>query len=344
MKKFSLIKLLVASAICATPLLADGTTPSGTSPNINVEKTPWLKGVELDPVPQRITPVIPMKVTLPNGKRVPKVLTEDEPIDILADSSIFFDDPPTKDRGKDVPNPAWEEQPRVLWRVINWETNKSTLCKKIAGQAPNYATIVPLNPTKHGALCCGVGRKMSFETETGERRNTFANSSGAVDVRIKDITPPTCGLEITVVGGLSGSVYPVENPPNKFPLPKTADIIIKGSLFSKDNDPDYEEVVSGQNLGLDMQAPDEQGSIKVERGDVIKITVIGDDNYKLNTDKVKYGICAGAGGEPTPIIQENQPEYDLAGIKLPKNPYVYLDATDMAGNREVLFIPIKVKK
>ena len=338
MKRFLLINLLVASAIYATPLLAEETT----SPNL--EKTPWLKGVELDPVPKRITPVIPMRLYLGNGGRIPKVITEDQPIDIQADSSIFFDNPPTKDRNMDVPNPAWEENPVVLWRIINWETNKSTLCKKIAGQAPNYSTIIPLNPTSHGALCCGVGRKMSFETESGERRKTYANSSGAADVKILDITPPTCGLEISLANGTSGTVYPVENPPNHYPLPKTADIVIKGALFSPNNDPDYEELVSGVTLGLDMQAPEEQGAINVERGDVLKLTVIGGDNYKLNTEKVRYGICTGAGGEPAPVCQENQPEYDLAGIKLPKNPYIFLDASDMDGNREVLYIPIKVKK
>ena len=339
MKRFLLINLLVASAIYATPLLAEG-----TSPNIDVEKTPWLKGVELDPVPTYITPLIPLKLYLSNGEKIPEVLTEDQPIDIQADSNIFFDTPPTKDGNRDVPNPLWEDVPLINWRITNWETNKTTLCKKTPGQAPNCMTIVPITPTERGALRCGVGRKMSYETETGDRRKTYANSSGATDVKVLDITPPTCGLEISISNGFSGTIYPVENPPNHYPLPKTADIIIKGALFSKDNDPDYDELVSGVTLGLDMQAPEEQGAISVERGDVIKITVIGDDNYKLNTEKVKYGICAGAGGEPTPIIQENQPEYDLAGIKLPKNPYIYLDATDMAGNREVLFVPIKVKK
>ena len=343
MKRLFLINLLVASAIYATPLLAE------EAPRVKAKKgeTPWLEGVELDPVPKYITPVIPMKLYLQNGEKIPRTLTEDEPIDIQADSSIFFDEAPTRDNNLkvEIPGPAWEDVPLINWRIINWESNRTTSCKKIAGQAPNCMTVIPIMPTSKGALYCDVGRKMSYDVvETGKRKKTFANACAAFDVKIKDITPPTCGLDITVENGCGGSVYPVENPPNHFPLPKTADIIIKGSLFNKESDPDYEETVSGVVLGKDMIAPEEQGAILVERGDVIKITVTGDDNYKLDKEKTKYGICAGAGGEPTPICQENQPSYDLAGIKLPQNPYIYLDATDTTGNREILFVPIKIKK
>ena len=340
MKKILLFNLLVTFAVSAMPLIAEEAASSSKTDN---SKTPWLEGVELEPVPKYITPVIPLKLYLKSGEKIPKVLTEDEPIEIQADSDIFFDNPPTKDRKMVIPNPEWEGKPCVNWRIINWETNKTTKCLSTPGQSPNCMVVVPVTPTRKGALYCDVGRKMSYDTESGDRKKTFANSSGAKDVRVKDITPPTCGLEISVVNGSSGSIYPVENPPNHFPLPKTADLVIKGSLFNKGNDPDYEEVVSGVVLGLDMIAPEEQGTITVGRGDVIKITVTGSDNYKLDTNKVKYGICAGAGGEPTPVCQENQPEYDLAGIKLPQNPYFYLDASDTTGNREVLFVPIKVK-
>ena len=117
MKRLFLINLLVASAIYATPLLAE------EAPRVKAKKgeTPWLEGVELDPVPKYITPVIPMKLYLQNGEKIPRTLTEDEPIDIQADSSIFFDEAPTRDNNLqvEIPGPAWEDVPLINWRIIS---------------------------------------------------------------------------------------------------------------------------------------------------------------------------------------------------------------------------------
>ena len=335
MNRFFSKSILLAMVLSSIPLLA--------ADKIDETKTPWLKGVTLDKVPAYITPVLPMKFYLKNGEPIPKVVKEDEPLYVQVDSNIFFDDVPTKDRNYEIPNPAWEEAfPSINWKLINWEINKNVSCKSTTNLPLNCMIVVPVSPTKRGAIYCDAARKLSYDViETGERTKTFANSSGAKDIEVKDITPPTCGLEITVEGGHTGSVFPIENPPDKFPLPKTADLVMQGPLFNGDND--YQEILSGYVLGPDMIAPDEQAAVYVERGDVVKLSVIGDDNYKLDKNKLKFGICSGAGGEPTPVCEENQPEYDLAGIKLPEKPYFYLDATDVEGNREVLFIPIKIK-
>jgi hypothetical protein len=338
MKKFLFVTIFTAFILSSGSLFA-----SDTNPNFDLTKTPWLEGVDLESVPKYITPVIPMVINLQSGEEFPKVITEDEPIYLLADSDIFFDNPPTKDRDMEIPNPAWESKCDVSWRIIDWEINKSVTCtSNIYELDSNTMEVIPVQPTSKGAIVCFVGREMSYDLEeTGRRKHCFANSSVSRRVKVKDITPPTCGLQISVEGS-SATVYPVENPPNLFPLPKTADLIVKGGLVNGNSD--YEEVVSGVVLGPDMIAPEETFAIPVTRGAVVKLTVIGEDNYKLDTNKLKYGICAGAGGEPTPVCQENQPEYDLAAIKLPQKPYFYLDATDMEGNREVLFIPIKIVK
>jgi hypothetical protein len=338
MKNFLFISIFTAFVLCGSSLLA-----SDTNPNFDLNKTPWLEGVDLESVPKHITPVIPMKINLQSGEEFPREIVEDEPIYVRADSDIFFDEPPIKDRGMDIPNPVWDRKPFVNWRIIDWETNKSVACTSSSDMEQNCMVVIPVQPTSRGAITCFVGRKMSYDNveEPGRRKSCFANSNVARDVKVKDITPPTCGLQITVEGS-AATVYPVENPPNMFPLPKTADLIIKGGLFNGDSE--YEEVLSGLVLGPDMIAPEESAAIPVSRGAVVKLTVIGEDNYKLDTSKLKYGLCAGAGGEPAPVCQENQPEYDLAAIKLPQKPYFYLDATDVAGNREVLFIPIKIVK
>ena len=330
--------MIVLTAMALTmPLLAED-----TEEKTNSDKAPWLEGVTLEMVPSYITPVIPMKLYMENGEPIPDELTEDEPLVLHADSDIFFDEAPTKDRDMDIPNPLWENNPSVNWQVIDWETNKNTTCSDTPDLAPNQMVVIPTIPTSRGALTCFVGRRMGYDVvETGRRTNTFANSSAAKDVKIKDITPPTCGLQITIKDGPSGSVYPVENPPDHFPLPKTADLIVIGSIFN--GDPDYQAIVQGFVLGPDMIAPQDTFSVTINKDSVVSVAVIGQDNYKLDNDKLKYGICSGAGGEPTPVCQENQPEYDFSKIKIPENPYFYLDAYDVAGNREVLFIPINIQ-
>lgn len=337
MKKKQLFAL-AAVAVLSTALYAGDSNKKSDSS----DPTPWLLGgVSVPMRPTEITPVLPMKIFLENGEEIPKELTEDEPLVLQADSSIFFDDAPTSDNGVEIPNPRWANPPTIGWRVIDWEKNKNVSCKSTSDMSFNSMVVIPSTPTKKGALTCSSGRLMKYDDlETGKTKSTYANSSIAKDVVIKDITPPTCGLEITIKEGFSGSIYPVENPPDQFPLPKTADIVTKGYLFNGDAEA-YNEA-SGFVLGPDMVAPEEM-AVALSRSDVINLTVIGDDNYKLNNAKLKYGICSGSGGEPTPVCEENQPEYDLAKIRLPKNPFFYLDATDEAGNREVLFIPIKVK-
>ena len=158
--------------------------------------------------------------------------------------------------------------------------------------------------------------------------------------KVKDITPPTCGLDITVVDGLSGRCWPVENPPNHYPLPKTADMYFSGALFDSN---DETKLVSGFELGSNMIVSNEDGAINLKKTDVIKVKVIGDDNYKLDPDRLKYGICAGAGGEPTPVSPVNAEEIDFSTFLIPENPFLYLDATDTAGNREILYIPLNIE-
>jgi hypothetical protein len=67
------------------------------------------------------------------------------------------------------------------------------------------------------------------------------------------------------------------------------------------------------------------------------------DSPFVDNDKLKYGICNGAGGEPAPVGPVNAPELNLADLKIPENAHFYVDATDVAGNRQVLFVPLKVQ-
>lgn len=335
-KKIYLLSVLVAMALVSMPLQAgDGTD--------NIEKHPWLKGVSLPMVPTYITPVIPLDIYYGASEPFPKEISEDETITVTADSEIFFGEPPTEDRDMKILNPAWETKSAVVtWRVVDIGDNKSEKCDLRNDLPLNQMEITPLNPTDSGSIECFVARKMSYDNqETGERVKCFANATRGHLVKVKDITPPTCGLQITVKGGGSATISTVENPPNEFPLPKHADIIIQGDLIN--GDPEYQEVVQGFELGPEMVAPNEEAGVHISKKDIVSLAVIGDDNYKLNNEKIRYGICGAAGGEPVAIGEENQPEYDLSKMILPNTTFFYLVAEDMAGNKEVLFVPVIFK-
>lgn len=308
----------------------------------STDEAPWLKGVEISPVPKDISPVIPLKIYGGDGSPIPATMTEDVPITVMCDSTIFDPDPPVEYKGQEIPNPLWVANPTVSWYFIDWEKNKNHMASTTHEVALNQMVIMPVNPTGKGAITCYIGRKMRYDLpEPGRTKTVFANSSGAKDVRVLDITPPTCGLEISVKNGKSAAFWAVENPPHKFPLPKLADVCLSGGLVNPD--PEEISMVQGLELGNNMIVNSDNGAINLPADAELTIKVIGGDNYKLDTAKLKYGICNGAGGEPAPVGPVNAPELNLADLEIPENAHFYVDATDMAGNRQVLFVPLKIK-
>lgn len=310
---------------------------------IDVTKTPWLEGVTIGEHPTELSPVLPLKIFMENGEAIPATLTEDMPITVVADSIIFDPEPPQEYNGEPVPNPQWTRNAIVSWFFIDWEKNKNFRASSTHDMALNQMVVTPLTPTSKGAVTCHIGRKMRYDLpEPGKNKSTFANASVGRDVKVLDITPPTCGLEISIKDGASGVFWVAENPPDKYPLPKLADVYFSGALGNPEN-PDEALTVQGLTLGIDMIVLPEQASIEVPAHSIITLRVNGEDNYKLDTSKLKFGICAGAGGEPTPIGEVNAATINLAEVKIPENPHFYMDASDVAGNRQVLFVPMKLK-
>lgn len=307
------------------------------------KETPWLEGVTIGPHPEELSPVLPLKIYLENGEAIPATLTEDVSITLVADTAIFDPEPPSEYNGIEIPSPKWTRNAAVSWFFIDWEKNKNVAASSAQQLAVNQMVVTPLNPTGKGAITCHIGRKMRYTSpETGKNKGTFANSSVAQDVRVLDITPPTCGLEVSVQGGRSGTFWVAENPPHKYPLPKLADVYFSGALV-KEADPAEIITVQGLELGANMVVAPEKAAVYVPADAVLNIKVNGEDNYKLDTAKLKYGICKIASGEPVPISPLNASEVALAELTLPENPYLYVDATDVAGNRQVLFVPLIVK-
>ncbi|HAE38183.1 MAG TPA: hypothetical protein DCG57_06030 [Candidatus Riflebacteria bacterium] len=307
------------------------------------KETPWLEGVTIGPHPEELSPVLPLKIYMENGEAIPATLTEDVAITLVADTAIFDPEPPSEYNGTELPDAKWTRNAAVSWFFIDWEKNKNVAASATHQLALNQMVVTPLNPTGKGAITCHIGRKMRYTSpETGKNKGTFANSSVAQDVRVLDITPPTCGLEITVQGGRSGTFWVAENPPNKYPLPKLADVYFSGALV-KEADPAAIITVPGLELGANMVVPQEMAAVYVPADAVLNIKLNGEDNYKLDNARLKYGICKIASGEPVPISPLNASEVALADLTLPENPYLFVDATDVAGNRQVLFVPLIVK-
>ena len=306
----------------------------------NLEKTPWLKGVEISPYPTDLTPTLPLAIYLENGEAVPATVTEDVPLVLVADTAIFDNDPPTHANETEIPNPRWDAAVAVSWYFIDWEKNQNFNASTTPGLAANQMVVIPTTPTGKGAVTCHMARRLRYDApEPGRSKVSYANSSAGRDVRVLDITPPLCGLEITVEGGKSGSFWPVEFPPDKYPLPKTANVYFAGGLF---NAIDKEIVVEGLELGSNMIVTADKVGVEVAPDARLAIRVVGGDNHKLDNAKLKYGICAGAGGEPAPVGPINEETMDLATLELPDDPYIFVDATDVTGNRQVLFVPLKI--
>ncbi len=309
---------------------------------VNLEKTPWLEGVDLSPYPTDLTPTLPLAIYLENGDPIPATVTEDIPLILIADTTIFDKEPPTHANGQEIPNPRWDALTSVSWYFIDWEKNVNFIASVTPGLAANQMMVIPTTPTGRGAVTCHMARRLRYDApEPGRSKVSYANSSGGSDVRVLDITPPLCGLEITVEGGAAGSFWPVEFPPDKYPLPKFANIYFTGGLFGA---ADKEIVVEGIELGANMVVDAKRVAVKVALDAKLNVRVIGGDNYKLDNTKLKYGVCSAAGGEPIPVGPINEEVIDLSTYELPDTTYLFIDATDTTGNRQVMFVPLIVNQ
>jgi hypothetical protein len=300
-------------------------------------KTPWLKNVKISPYITEPSPTIPLNIFGENGMPIPATITEDMPIMVMAESAIFEPYPPDHDRGVDLVNSRWDEKPVMNWYFADWELQRNTNASISEELAINQAIIVPTRPTSKGAILCFSSRKMRYDIGDGRTKATYVNSSRGADVTVLDITPPLCGFEITTKDGHTGTCWPVENPPDKYPLPKYADIYFSGSLFGATSE---EKLIPEVELGDNMMVDPYHAALLVTRRDVLTIKVIGEDNYKLDTDRIRFAICDGPAGAL--VSPENQEVIHISKLKLPERPYLFLEAYDVSGNKQAMYIPIKV--
>jgi len=324
-----------------TALSAQESDLVSPAPTIDTGKTPWLEGVTIPNKPLDISPVVSADIAGENGNPFPATLTEDLPVLLTAISDIFAEKPPSSWKGTELQDAEWTGMPSVRWFFEDVRKNQSTLASVAEELPETQMKVTPLDPTLSGAVTITIARPMKYRTGPDSFKRTFVNASRSLCTVVSDITPPVCGLEI-VAGGDSGMVYPVESPLHKHPLPKLANLICRGTLFGITGS-DEHVTIEGIELGKRMIVPAERAALLLDKNAVITLKPLLQDNQQVDEKSVKFGISNGAGGAPALVGPANPAELNLAEIKLPERPYLFIEAADIAGNIQILYIPLKIK-
>lgn len=338
------VPLILAAGLLiaiATSVPAQEPTAGAQAPAIDTAKTPWLEGVTIPTQPPHVSPLVPVDIAGENGGPVPATISEDIPILLTANSDVFAEKPPASWKGTDLPDAEWTGRPSVRWFFEDVGKNRSTLASATEDLAENQMKVVPLDPTLSGAVTITIARPMKYRIAPDRFRTTFVNASRSLSTVVTDITPPVCGLEI-IVDGVTGTVYPVENPPHKHPLPKLSDVICRGKLFGLAGD-DESVTIEGLELGTQMIVPADRAALQLSKGAVIGMKTLLQDNQQVDEKSVRFGISNGTGEKPALVGPENPAELKLAELPVPEKPFLFIEASDIAGNRQVLYIPIKIK-
>lgn len=306
-----------------------------------IQATPkWLEGVPVPWPTVEVKPVYPAEIYMADGSEFPATFTEDVPVHLIVDSKIFDDEPPTEYQGQPLHNSRWYGRALVHWFFTDWETHTKSIASTSMALAVNEMYVTPIDPTSRGAVEVFISRRMEYEPTPGETTRIFVNSSRGRIAAVEDITPPTCGLEV-IVGDHSGVFWAVESPANHYPLPKFADVIFEGDLFCPERS-NQQMIISRMELGDQMLVDVSQAAVYVSADDELSFLTILHDNYKLDEESVRFGISDGADEQPSPIGPVNA-DIDLSEYSLPEEPYIFIEAKDVSGNRQLMYVPLIVR-
>lgn len=305
---------------------------------VNLGATPsWLEGVPVPWPTSEVKPILPAEIYLVDGSDIPESFVEDKPVHFVVVSDIFADEPPSEFDGVPFHNSTWAGRPLVFWYFTNPDTETRFLASSTESLADNEMIVAPIEPTKNGAIEVFISRRMEYYNENNELTRRFVNSSKGRVAEVKDITPPTCGLQITI-GDNTGTVWPIESPVNMYPPPKLADVIFEGSVFCPENSSQH-FVVDGIQLGEEMVISPSQGAVYLRAEDELSFMMVLHDNYELDKDSVSFGLSDGAEGEPSVVGTANS-GFKVAEVDMPEEPYLFIEAFDTAGNRQLMYIPV----
>ncbi len=191
---FGLLVLLPAGSVGQTTDDDDDTSeaaaPAGeTGPGIDVEKTPWLKGVNIPTKPSFPAPVLPAEITMADGTPVPTTLTEDVTVLMAVDSEIFGEKAPQEWNGQTLAKAAWAGPAAVTWFFDDIGRNQSTLASCSDPLPANQMKVTPLNPARLGGVTVSIARPMTFEETPGKTRKVFANASRGLNQTARQALP-----------------------------------------------------------------------------------------------------------------------------------------------------------
>ncbi len=313
---------------------------SGPATDIDPAKTPWLEGVTISPVPAVPSPKVELELVAADGNPLPATLSEDVAITCTVHSPVFDAKPPADFEGQALTNGEWAGQCSVNWFFDDVGKNKSTQASCSEPLPLNQMKVTPLDPTGHGAVTVFVSRPMRYEYEPGKLRRIYVTGGKSHQAKVTDITPPCCGIELTV-GKHSATVWSVEEPPHKYPLPKTADVMGKGALLSHPP-ADKEAQLSGIELGTNAVLPAEQLTIHLPKKGELKIQLAVTDNDQVDEKSLRFGFCEVMGDQIKVLGEESPAKLDLAKAGLPAKAWVFVEAKDMTGNLSRLVIPIQL--
>ncbi|MBF0405859.1 MAG: hypothetical protein HQM10_00780 [Candidatus Riflebacteria bacterium] len=329
-KSFLLLMiLLISSGLCAQEeVKAD---PAGH----------WLDGVTIPPKPSFPTPQYDLQVSLSDGNPVPATLSEDVGIVFTVNSEIFGENPPSTFDGSPLPSAEWAGKTSVKWYFEDITKNKSTPASSEYALQPNQMLIKPKDPTFQGAVSVFLSRPLRYEEYPGKFRRIFATAAKSSLTKITDITPPCPGMEITLEGAKEGRLWSAEEPPDKFPLPKTVDMFFSGSIFSE-KEPETVKTISGLQLGEKMIIPEAEIVVNIKMENLITLKPVVSDNQQINEKTLKCGLCSLDSGEPS-IVLENLPEkFPAEKVLAIKKPAFFVEVADVSGNKSSLYVAIRV--
>ncbi|MBF0543602.1 MAG: hypothetical protein HQM08_04175 [Candidatus Riflebacteria bacterium] len=340
--------LLIVTLFFAVSLVAQEPTASpqdnnasGTQTQPSQGKGHWLDGVDIPPTPPFPAPQFSVQISLPDGSPVPATLTEDMGVVFSAQSDIFGDNPPTEYQGNPLTNAQWAGVTSINWYFDDVTKNKSTHASATEGLPPNQIQVIPLDPTVAGAVSVFLSRPLRYEESPGQYRRIYATASKSAPTRVIDITPPCPGMEITLDNGISGQIWSVEEPPNKFPLPKTANVIYKGALFSKDGQ-DVNKNVIDIPLGQKMVLPETDATAFIPAKTKVTVKSISTDNDQIDDKTLKIGICE-LDSVPQIISDHITENYEAQKFTALKKPGLFLEIADKTGNKSCIFVRVMLK-
>jgi hypothetical protein len=202
-------------------------------------------------------------------------------------------------------------------------------------------TVTPLNPCGFGAVTVFLSRGLRYEEEPGSFRLIYATAGRGQDVKVLDITPPLCGMEVGI-DNRKGTFWTVENPPNHHPLPKFGDVMVKGEVFA-DNGQDTEATVSHLELGPKTTVAPEAAAVTVSAKGTLTLAPVVQDNDKVDESSIRFGVCELNAGVPAIIGAENPKTVDVSTLDAKKKLYLFVEAKDASGNPGSVFFPLQIK-